>query len=246
MVIVSLVASAYQIGLFGLTFRISEILLGVPILVAGTVLPFLVESFGRSVNRFRLDLGVAVHTAVIGGAGLSLVVAVGAPTIVLLLGGDAFEGAIGVLRIQSVSLVLVAAGAALGVGMIAVRANRWVLAAASIGLLVSIAVTTPLALIFGALGAAIGVTVAEAALLVGMYLGLRHMGVLPVFSLVRAGAALAIVAALTSAILIPHVPNALVTVAAAAIYAGLVWKLRLLPWQVQQEVQRTVLGLFSR
>ena len=123
-ILCSLLATADQTGLFATSYRISEILLGVPQMMLGAAFPIIAHAHVADERRLAYVLQRMGEAALLLGLGLGLVLAVGAKPIVLLLGGSQFEAAATPLRIQSIAI----AGAFMtGVGttaLIAVQRQR--------------------------------------------------------------------------------------------------------------------------
>ncbi len=103
-IICSLVATAEETGLFATSYRVSEILLGVPQLMLGAAFPILVHAHGADTDRLRYALQRMGEASLLVGLGLGLGIAVGAAPIVQVLGGSEFAAATDVLRIQSVAI----------------------------------------------------------------------------------------------------------------------------------------------
>src|SRR4029077_17050240 len=101
-ILASLLATAEQTGLFATSYRISEILLGVPQMMIGAAFPILAHAHVENEERLAYALQRVGEAALLVGLGLGLLLAVGAAPIVQLLGGSAYADAASVLRIQSV------------------------------------------------------------------------------------------------------------------------------------------------
>ena len=102
--ITSLVTSDVQVGYFGTSFRIIEILLAIPPLVLGAAFPILAWASVRDRARHTGVLQRILELAFVAGAFMALVTALAAPFAVRLIAGDDFEPSIPVLRIQAIAL----------------------------------------------------------------------------------------------------------------------------------------------
>ena len=123
-ILASLLATAEQTGLFATSYRISEILLGVPQLMIGAAFPILVHSGAADEQRLVYVLQRMGEAALLVGLGLGLVLAVGAAPIVELLGGSAYADAASVLRIQSIAIAAAFVTQLGTFGLVAVREQR--------------------------------------------------------------------------------------------------------------------------
>ena len=97
----SLLTSAYQTGLFVTSARITEMLGGLALLLSGVILPVATVAARDDRGRLRYVLVNTTKVSLLVGGLLSLVVAVAAHPIVVLLGGHAFAPAASVVRLQA-------------------------------------------------------------------------------------------------------------------------------------------------
>jgi len=97
----SLLTSAYQTGLFVTSARITEMLGGLALLLSGVILPVATVAARDDRGRLRYVLVHTTKVSLLVGGLLSLVVAVAAHPIVVLLGGHAFAPAASVVRLQA-------------------------------------------------------------------------------------------------------------------------------------------------
>lgn len=204
-------STSQQTGYFGVSFRILEVLVVVPQLVVQAGFPILARAARDDAARLRYGIGRMLIVCVLFGSLLALVLGVGAPAIVDVLGGDQFKPAAGVLRWHAVALLASFAAATAGHGLLALGRGRAVLAQALVALVVAVAASVVLTELDGARGAAMAAALAEIALgAAGWTLlargadGVRPpiaelpriamataLGVLPAFVLPAAGAAVA-------------------------------------------------------
>ncbi len=159
--LVSALTTAAELGYFSLSFRIVEVLLPVSALLAGSALPIFSHAADNDHDRLGYALGRVFETSLIVGAWVAVSTAVGAPLAVAIVGGPHFAPAASVLAIQGIGLgatfvSLVWANGLLGLGL-----YRQILAISVAGLVFTAALVTPLVLIDGAQGAAIGTDAGE-------------------------------------------------------------------------------------
>jgi O-antigen/teichoic acid export membrane protein len=236
-ILASLLATAEQTGLFATSYRISEILLGVPQLMIGAAFPILAHSSSTDETRLTYVFQRMGEAVLLVGLAVGLVLAVAAAPIVQLLGGSAYADAASVLRIQSVAV----AGAfmtQLGTfGLIAVQRQR-ALALVNVFALVSVLVLgftlIPTLEADGAALAAsigeVGLAVASLTMLVRARPELRpDLGYVP--KLLGA-------AALGGACALLPIPAAVAAVAALCVYGGAVLLLRAVPVELMEALVR--------
>lgn len=227
-ILCSLLASAEQTGLFSTSYRVSEILLGVPMMLMGAVFPILAHAHVASHDRLAYVLQRMGEATLLLGMALGLVLAVGADPIVELLGGSQFEGAADALRIQSIAI----AGAfmtQLGTAaLIAVERPRMLLLVNLVALVTVIVLGVTLIPLWGANGAALAASIGEVVLAIATLtlLTRAHPALRPDLRYVPKLLLAAGVGALC--ILLP-IPAVLATVGAVVVYTAIAWLLRAVP-----------------
>jgi O-antigen/teichoic acid export membrane protein len=159
--LVSALSSRTQLGYFGASFRIVEVLTMVPALLAGSALPIFARAAQDDHNRLGYALGRVFEVALIVGAWVAVSIAVAAPLMIAVIGGPEFKDAAPVLAFQGVSVgamfvSLVWANGLLGLGLYRQIMVINVAALAFNALLVAFLIP-----IDGARGAAIGTAMAE-------------------------------------------------------------------------------------
>lgn len=197
-VVMSLIATALQTGYFTISFRIMEVLVGIPGMVIAPAFPILARSelvdrvrFARTSERlFELSLLLAVW--------IVACVEIGATLAIHVLAENKSDPAIVVLRIQVLSLIGNFVAVATGYPLLIMGRYRLVVGANLAALVVSATITVVLAPTLGARGGAIAVVAGEGSLgLVSAVMLIRALprgwlpvGVLPVAAL-AGGAAVA-------------------------------------------------------
>lgn len=227
-VISSIVATAEQTGLFATSYRVSEILLGVPQMMIGAAFPILAHAHVADAKRLAYVLQRMGEAALLLGLGLGLVLVVGAEPIVELLGGSAFAEAADPLRIQSVAI----AGAFLTqvgtVGLIAIQRQRQLVLVNLVALVVVLVLGFTLIPVWGANGAALAASLGEVVLAVTALAMLARVrpDLRPSLGYVPKLVAAAGVAG--ACVLLP-LPAVVQTVFAVVVYGGLAFALRAVP-----------------
>ncbi|HXB16066.1 MAG TPA: oligosaccharide flippase family protein [Solirubrobacteraceae bacterium] len=217
-VMVSQLADRHQEGLFGASYRVIDFLTLVPGILAGTALPIFARSAGDDHERFSYALGRVFQVALIAGAGTALVISVGAPFIMEVLGGAQFSGAAGVLSIQAIGLGATFVGIVWANGMLSLSLFRQILIINLIALTGIIVLLSILVPADGAHGAAIGTATGEffGALACGVVVVRRHPALLASFRTVPL-VALALAAAVAT-LAIPGLGSLAQAVISGAVY----------------------------
>jgi O-antigen/teichoic acid export membrane protein len=123
-VLVSLVSSDVQTGLFGTSFRIFEMLLALPALLLSVALPLLSVASAEDAGRLRHALQSMTEASLLVAALLAVGVGILAEPGIRLIGGEQYADAAPVLRIQAVALIPLFLVQTWQLGLIAGRAHR--------------------------------------------------------------------------------------------------------------------------
>lgn len=172
--LVSALSSSKQLGYFGASFRIIEVLTLVPALLVGAAFPIFARAARDDHERLGYALGRVFEVSVIVGAWVAVSIAVAAPLAIAVIGGAEFAPAASVLAVQGVGLgamfvSLVWANALLSLGVF-----RQILLLNTLTLVVVAVLVAILASIDGARGAAIGTSIAEIVAIVVQALAVVH------------------------------------------------------------------------
>jgi O-antigen/teichoic acid export membrane protein len=232
----SLVASPEQVGYFATSFRIVEMLLGVPVLLIGAAYPILARASVGDSSRHTSALRRILELAFLAGAFLALLTALAAPFAVRLLAGAEFGPSVPVLRIQALALAANFVAVAASYGLLSAGRNRSILAANACALTSTVVLNLVLASQFGAKGAAIATAAAEwllaAALVAAVVRVDRELRsaariVVPVATATAAGAA---------AIALP-VPSIIQTAVGGLVFLAVITLLRRFPPEVSETLR---------
>jgi O-antigen/teichoic acid export membrane protein len=123
-VLVSLLSTDVQTGLFGTSFRIFEMLLGLPALILSVALPLLSVAGDEDEPRLRRALQSMTEASLLIAALLVVGIVILAEPGIRLVGGEEYIGAVPVLRIQALALIPVFLVQTWQLGLIAGRAQR--------------------------------------------------------------------------------------------------------------------------
>jgi O-antigen/teichoic acid export membrane protein len=241
-VVMSLIATAVQTGYFGISFRIMEVLIGIPGMVIAPAFPILARSERDDPVRFARTSGRLFELSLLMATWLVVCVEIGAPLAIHVLADDKSNPAIAVLRIQGLSLIGNFMAMACGFPLLIMRRYRPVVAANLMALVVSATITAILAPSLGARGAALAVvagetglaTVSALLLIRALPRGRLPLGVIPV-------AALAGGAAVASGLLLPIDP-----IAGAVVATGVYLAVLAVCGRFPPELRELLVGLRAR
>jgi O-antigen/teichoic acid export membrane protein len=165
-VLVSLISGYEQLGIFSYSYRIVEVLIGLPPLVIGAAYPILARASSTDPDRFAHATRRIFELAVVAAGWVALCIELGAGFGVDVIGGHAAAPAAAVLRIQGLAVMGTFVASSLAFPLLAARGYRGTMYANACGLAATIAVGLILIPPLGARGAAIGTVAGELALAV--------------------------------------------------------------------------------
>lgn len=227
-VLASLLVVEHEVGLFATASRVTEVLIGLPVLMFGTAFPLLAHAGAHDEERLAYATQRIAEVGLLVAGLFTVVLVVGAEPIVRVFGGNAFLDAAPVLRVQALALLGATMTQAWVLCVVAVGAQRslvWVNA-------IALASVVGLGLVFipalHAEGASIAAAIGEA-ILAGAVL----------VALVRARPAMrpsarnvprvAVAGGLAALLALSPLPDGIDAVLAAAVFIGVAWVLGAVP-----------------
>lgn len=165
-ILMSLIADEVETGYFSTSFRIVEILIGLPALVIGAAFPILARADRDDPERFARASGRIFELAAIAGAWLVMCLELGAGFAIDVLGGENAEPATAVLRIQGIAVAATFIAVACGYPLLSLRRHAALVIANVAALVATVTLTLALVPAHQARGAAIATVAAEVALAV--------------------------------------------------------------------------------
>jgi len=160
-IVMSLIASAAQTGLFATSFRVTQVALGVPILLLTAIFPLMArERTDWSAQDGQL-IGKVFAVAAICGVWMSLAMALGASFILDVIAGSQGRGAVSVLRIQGAVLTVSFISASCALTLISLRHFRAMILTSSCALAANVALGLVLVPELGARGGALADVITE-------------------------------------------------------------------------------------
>jgi O-antigen/teichoic acid export membrane protein len=229
-IMASLIATAVETGYVATSFRIFEILIGVPNIVMQAALPVLSAAADDGSGRMRYVLQRMTEVGLAVSACLAVLMLFLARPVIEVLGGHAYLGAASVLRIQGFSLIGLFLGQAWLLGLVSIRRQRDAAVANAVALVCVIGLGLALIPWLGADGAGAAAVAAETLLAAILFLMLWRRGVAPELRFAWK-VVLASVLALAP-LLVPGMPDVVRAVVAALLFAGVAWFTRLVPPEV--------------
>lgn len=236
--IVSLTESRQETGLYATSFRVFEMLIGIPGLVLAVALPVLAVAGHSDAERLRYGLQKMTEVAAVFSFGLALATFALAVPVIRLLGGSAYDGAAPILQIQAWAIVPLFIGQVAVMALISLRRQRVLAIANAIALALVLLLGLTLTPAFAGRGAAAAGVIAETALTVLLLVALARAerSVVPRFAFVwRPLTALAAGAAVLAIPGLGDVFQAALVIAAFALAAITV---RAVPYEVLEALRR--------
>lgn len=232
-ILMSLIATGYETGLFATSYRIVEVLNGVPALLIAATFPILSRAARDDDARLGYALQRIFEVAVIGGVLMALATVFGAAVAVDVIGGDEAAPAADVLRIQGLALVPITLTYTWMHGLLALNRHRALLVANAVGLAAVVFLSIVLVPALGAEGAAVAVVIAESALAACAALLLRRargslLSSAAIIPKTAFAAALAV-----GAVLLLDVSTLVETIAGVAVYVAALLVLRAVPTELR-------------
>lgn len=167
-VMMSLIATGVQTGLFGTSYKVIELLLGIPTTMLPAALPILAYAGRKDEQRLKNALQRMTEVGLVIAAILILVIVTIATPLIELLGGAQYKGAGPVLQIQVFAMIGIFLGQAWQLGLVAIHRQSAVI----VGNILALFTVVLLGLILipsnGATGAAIAAVIGESVLAVTM------------------------------------------------------------------------------
>jgi len=164
MLVVSLRAPLVQAGWYGAAFRLTEFLGAAAGLSAGNATPTLARAAADPLH-FRRSAGRVIAGSAILGCAVGGALALAAPLVVQIIGGDELKPATGVLRIQAIAVALMFVAFAGGAALFTLRRHRAIALVNAVGLCVAVVAALALVPDHGAKGGAVASCIGEATLL---------------------------------------------------------------------------------
>jgi O-antigen/teichoic acid export membrane protein len=237
-VIVSLISSSVELGYFSASFRIMEVLTQIPVLMVGAAFPIFALAARDDHVRFAYSIERVFEVAAIVGVMFVLLLVLGAPIAVKIVGGAKFDPAIQVLQIQAFALAGTFVGMVWSYALLGLRMQRELIVISLGGLAAGIVLVATLTTLAGPSGAAAATTATELGLAVAglVALGRKHPHLVPSLRLLPRILMAGIVAA--APLLVPGLPALAQVACGAVLYAGSLLVLKAVPAELIAELMQ--------
>ncbi len=228
-VIVSLLADKHELSYFGASFRVIEVLTLVPGLMVSAAFPIFARAARGDHERFAYGIERVFEVATIVGVLFVLVLAIGAPIAIAIVGGSEFNPAIGILRIQAFALGGSFVGAVWSFALLSLRMERTLMSISVAALAVGSVLVAVLTVLAGSDGAALATAIMEIGLAVaGLLVLVRgHAHLRPSMRRLPRTLVAGLVAAIPA--LIPGIPPIAAVMVAVGVYGWLLYLLGAVP-----------------
>jgi O-antigen/teichoic acid export membrane protein len=229
LVMLSLIGTETETGLFAASFRVVEVLMGIPILMVGAAFPILVQAGADDGERLAYALRRLTEASLLVSVGLVLVLAIAAGPVVDVLGGPAYEGAARVLRLQCFVLIPAFLTQVAAFGLVSIHRQGAIAVINGVALVTVLVLGAVLIPGSGEMGAATAAVAGESALAAtGWWLLVRaEPGLWPGAGVLGRVLIAAVPAGLVA--LIPGLPSAVAAALAVLVFGALAWRTGALP-----------------
>jgi O-antigen/teichoic acid export membrane protein len=229
-ILMSLISTEQETGIFGVAFRLVEIAAGIPWLLAISAFPILARAARDDQTRLRYALGRLFEGSVIAGVTMALGLGFGAAFAVKVLGGE--DPSVQALQVLSGALIGNFLVATWAFALLSLGRYRALLVTNLVALGIGIGLTFLLVPSHGALGGAIAVTATEGALafMYGIDLVTVRRDLRPPLAIL--GPVTLGVAAAVAPLVALNLPSAVEAILAPIVFLAVLAALRALPTEL--------------
>jgi O-antigen/teichoic acid export membrane protein len=228
-VVLQLVASPRETGLFGASFRVFVVLQLIPALFVQSAFPVMARAARDDAQRFGYTVRRVLEVSTIAGGLVAVATAFGARFALDVVAGADFADAVPALRVQGIALAMTFLAAPGGFALLSLHRHRALLVVNAIAFAASLVLTVVLGGAFGAHGAAYANLVGELVLAVGYGVALALSGTVPRPEWRIVGAVVVAVGLAVAAALLSGLGSLPAAVLASAVYLGTLAVLRAYP-----------------
>jgi O-antigen/teichoic acid export membrane protein len=233
LVLMSFLSNERDTGYYAAAFKIVEVLTTVPWILAASGLPILARAARDDSARLSYAVQRLFEVGMILGVWMSASTIVGARLGIDVVAGAKYHAAIGVLEIQALAIVTSFVAAILGYALLSLRQYGQLLRANALAVLIVTVLSFVLIPAYGARGAAIAPTVAEACLGLAYAVSLARSEARLRLSLrVIPGLAIGLGASLAVVYVLPVSSELIRLLVLAAVYFPVLYMLKVIPFEV--------------
>jgi O-antigen/teichoic acid export membrane protein len=172
-ILVSLLTSEYETGLYVTSARVMEVVIGLPSIVTGLALPILTVANLTDRERLRSALQQMIELGLLISTLVAALIALTAPSIIALIGGPKFADAAPILAVQGIAVIGVFLNQTLQFALVSIHQQRLLIITNSIALAALVIYGLAFVSAFDAIGGAYAVIAGEATLAVLLLLTVR-------------------------------------------------------------------------
>ena len=236
-ILMSLIATANQTGVFATSFRVTQVALAIPGLLLTAIFPLMSRARPDQESSLGEMLSKVFIVAIVCGVWMSLAMALGASFIINVIAGSQGQAAISVLRIQGLVFTGSFISTASVFGFLSLRRYRPMMIASSSVLALNILLGLVLVPALGAQGGAWADVLTEAVEAVGLTIALMYA--VPRYRIVFSSILSVVLAsALAASVLLIPVPAIAQAIAASVIYVGVLLQMGTIPDEVIHVARR--------
>lgn len=204
--VMTLITSPREWGIYAYSVRVMEILVGIPLLLVATTFPVVARAVRDDRVRLAYVMRRTLQAGLIVGLGMTLCTMIGAGLAMRILTGHSGSSAAAVLRVQAPALLLAFVTASWGSLLIALHRHHALLLSSGVALVLTTGLTAVLVPRYGAFGGGVASLAGELGLLTTLGIALLRSGDLHAS---RAGvpSVLLCAAVAAAAALLPTVPD---------------------------------------
>jgi O-antigen/teichoic acid export membrane protein len=237
LIALSLVSTPDETGYFGASFRVTEVLISIPQLAAASAFPIFVRAARDDSDRLAYGVGRVFHAMTVLGAGLALVLALGATFVIDVVAGPDFAPAAAVMRIQALTLFVVFLVVTFNYALLSLREHRIMLIIMGGALVLNAVGAAVFGAAHGARGAALATMGVDVLVVVATGVALWARG-FAVGTWLRIVPRVVLAVAPAAALWFAPVPDVVKAVLGAAVYGGMLLLLRAVPEELAVELRR--------
>ncbi|MGI8557506.1 MAG: oligosaccharide flippase family protein [Solirubrobacteraceae bacterium] len=161
LVVMSVMATPQETGHFAISFRVMEVLVGIPFILTAAAFPIISRSVRDDRERFEFATGRLFELCALLGVLTSMSLALAAPFIIQVLVGTAENPATDILRIQAIAMIASFIASGTGYPLLGLRRHREALVANILSLVVVVVLALVLVPPLGGEGGALAAVIAD-------------------------------------------------------------------------------------
>lgn len=184
MILLSVLKTSYEVGVYGLAYRFLDIILVIPGLFMASVFPLMSQAAFADGERGKRIIQKSLNFLLILALPITFGVIYTAPQIIRIFGGDDYTDSVGVLRILSLAVLGSFANAALSAHIVAHNGQKFVLNISLIAVISNIILNFILISRFSYYGSAAATAITEIGVaLTTLYIVHHFYGFKPTFTI---------------------------------------------------------------